>query len=105
MQQLVIRWVGPPNAQMRHRFNGTSRGGNGHVYDPSAVAKRLAGQHAVRVVPTIPAIPVGTACCVDLVIRYPAPVNGAALPLARADVDNLAKFYLDAVNGLPPPPA
>ena len=98
-ERLTIKWIGPPQAQKRHRFNGRGRG---HVYDPSASAKAAARLHANEVVGlahAIPAIPVGSPCIVDLMVRYPGPASGANLPLAHADVDNLAKFYLDAVNG------
>ena len=77
----------------RHRHTRT-----GHVYDPSAGEKRewmvLARRHAPRQ-------PLRGPLVADLEFCYQRPNKPAhAYPRSAGDVDNLTKFFLDAMNGV-----
>jgi|TARA_Y100000310_G_scaffold268830_1_gene281686 Holliday junction resolvase RusA-like endonuclease len=95
---------GNPHAQKRHRHTKT-----GHTYDPSAEAKK---ELLMQVQRHAPLTPINTPVALDCIFYFPPPkstpkykienIRDGLVPYAkkRGDIDNLAKFVLDALNGV-----
>jgi len=91
MLTFTTNWRARPLKRHRHTQSG-------HVYDPSAGEKRewmvIARRHA-------PAQPMRGPLVADLEFCYQRPIKPKnSYPKSAGDVDNLAKFFLDAMNGV-----
>lgn len=104
---LLIDLKGPPTPQGRPRI--ARRGAYAHAYDPNAKDKKRITQKAMALIAEKTWIVADTdEYAVTIKFHVPFPANDKKRNLAswsqsatsKPDLDNLAKFYLDALNNL-----
>ena len=104
VKEIAFEVRGNPHAQKRHRHTKS-----GHIYDPSSREKQ---EFLLQVQRHAPLTPIISPVALDCIFYFPPPkstpkyrmddIRESVVPYIkkRGDIDNLAKFVMDALNGV-----